>query len=218
VVAAGFDCIKLKGGREPVAGLVERVGAVRSAVGRDIALRLDVNGAWGSVAEALEALEALANLGLEYVEQPLPAALGPAALAAVRRAARVPIAADESVTDPAAARELVRAAAADALVIKPARVGGLRQAWRVAEMAAEAGVPVTISTLFETGIGLAAAVHVAAALPGEPRAHGLATGGLLASDLLDEPLAASGGWLAVPPGPGLGVRFEPAAGGRFAVR
>lgn len=216
--ADGFGCLKLKVGGEPSAVLAERIRAVRNAVGSSVRLRVDVNGAWSSLSEALESIRAVAAFDLEYVEQPLPAALGPEALAALRRAAPVPIAADESVTDPEAAFALLEAQAADVLVVKPARVGGFGPARRIAERAAAAGVATVVSTLFETGVGLAAALHLAATLPDDGRAHGLATADLLVSDLLDEPLAIVDGRMPVPTGPGLGVDLDPTAVERFRVR
>lgn len=211
LVAAGFRCLKLKGGREPVASLAARVGAVRASVGPSVGLRLDLNGAWAEQGGAIEAIEAMAPFDLEYVEQPLSPELGPGALAALRHAVDVPIAADESAADPAAVRELLEADAADVVVVKPARVGGLRQARRIVECATAHGVTVVVSTLFETGIGLAAALHLAATIPGEERAHGLSTGGLLVSDLLADPLAIVNGRMSLPSGPGLGVRLDPVA-------
>ena len=60
---------------------------------------------------------------------------------------------------------LLAAEAVDALVVKPARVGGPAAVAEIAELAAERGVPVVVSTLFETGVGIAAALAVAAACP-----------------------------------------------------
>ena len=218
LVAAGFGCVKLKGGSEPRDRLVERAAAVRAAIGPTVRLRLDLNGAWHDESEAAAALRALASLDLEYVEQPLAPERGPAALARLRRAAPVPLAADESVDGPEAALALLETEAVDVLVVKPARVGGLLQARRIVELAAAFGVPIVVSTLFETGIGLAAALQLAAALPGEERAHGLATADLLASDLLAEPLSISAGGMAVPPGTGIGVRLDPAAVEAFRIQ
>lgn len=220
LAAAGFGCLKLKVGDEGPDALAARVGAVRRAIGPDILLRVDANGAWHDVERAALSLHALESFGLEYAEQPLPAGTAPDAMATVRARTGVPLAADESVTSLDAARALLEAGAADILVVKPARVGGVRQSLHVAALAAAFGVPVVVSTLLETGIGLAAALHVAAALPDVPkgeRAHGLATGELLVSDLLAEPLRIANGRLPVPTGPGLGVSLDAAALGRYRV-
>ena len=138
-------------------------------------------------------------------------------LARLRWTGAVPIAADESVRDLGAARVLLDSSAVDALVVKPARVGGLRQANAIVELATAASIPVTVSTLFETGVGLAGALHLAATAPG-PQAHGLATAGLLRSDLLREPLAVVDGRMAAPEGPGLGIELDEVAIERYRIR
>lgn len=216
LVDEGFGCLKLKAGEEPDGALETRVRAVREAVGPDVALRLDFNGSLrADGAEAV--LTKVAPFDIEYAEQPIPPSAGAEALARLRWTGAVPIAADESVRDLGAARVLLDTGAVDALVVKPARVGGLRQARAIIDLAAAAEVPVTVSTLFETGVGLAGALHLAATAPGS-QAHGLATAELLESDLLETPLAITAGRMAVPAGTGLGVDLDPAALERYQVR
>jgi len=200
-VAAGYDALKLKGGREASpAELVARLVGVRGAIAPSTNLRLDVNGAWDR-AKAIGWLQALETLDLEYVEQPLPARPEGheiADLAILRQRSSVRFAADESVTGVAAARSIIETGAADVLVVKPARVGGIRVAREVATIAAEAGIGVVLSTMLETGVGLAAGLAVAASLPGGEgtgRAHGLGTSSWLVSDLLQQPLAVDRGAL-----------------------
>jgi o-succinylbenzoate synthase len=197
---AGFRTFKLKAGSEQdTDGLVDRVRAVRQALGPGPKLRLDVNGAW-DLETAVERLEAVRRYDIEYVEQPI-AGDDAAALADVRRRGRVPVAADEAVTSPKVARELLEAGAVDVLVVKPARVGGPLVAAMIAELAAERGVPVVLSTLFETGVGIAAALAAAAGLPTTTVSsnlaaapdHGLATAGLLEHDLLRAELLVEDG-------------------------
>ncbi len=216
LIAIGYRSLKLKVGRERTLGeLVERVAAVRSAIGPDVQLRLDANGVW-SEAQAIRSLRALGEVEPEYVEQPIAPRLGRVALARVRRASQVPIAADESVTGPIAAARLVREGAVDLLIVKPARVGGPGVGLEIAAGAAAHGVGIVVSTMFETGIGLLGALHVAAALPGPDRAHGLGTADLLVSDLLAGRQRVADGRLAVPTGPGLGVALDEAAIERFS--
>ena len=205
-VARGPRCVKLKvGGERDTAAFASRVAAVRTAIGGDVDLRLDANGAW-TVDLAVERLRAVEEQRIAYVEQPVAEVEG---LVAVRAASRVPVAADEAVRGAAAARRLLDAGAVDVLVVKPVRVGGAIETLRIARIAAEAGVPVVLSTFYETGIGLAAALHVAAALPAGDETHGIATGDLLASDLLAQRPRIADGWAEIPDAPGLGVETSP---------
>jgi o-succinylbenzoate synthase len=223
---AGFTTLKLKAGAErETEALVDRVRAVRRAVGPDVRLRLDVNGAW-DLETATDRLDAIDRFGLEYVEQPL-AGDDEVVLAELRRRVTTPIAADETVTSIRTARGLLEADAVDVLVVKPARVGGPVAAAEIAELAAGRGVPVVISTLFETGIGIAAALAIAVALPAVPGSrlrhapdHGLATAGLLEHDLLVDGLVLDAGRMWVPGGAaarGLGIEVDELALARFRV-
>jgi L-alanine-DL-glutamate epimerase-like enolase superfamily enzyme len=225
-IEAGFTTLKLKAGAErETLDLVARVRAIRAAVGPDVRLRLDVNGTW-DLPTAEERLEAVARFGIEYVEQPLPADDG-AGAAELRRRVDVPVAADEAAASLVAVRRLLAEGAADVLVVKPARVGGPLAVAEIAEAAAARAVPVVLSTLFETGIGIAAALasaarlpHVAAARFPASLAHGLATAGLLEHDLLDEPLVIDSGHMHAPGGVGtgrLGIRVDRGAVSRFTA-
>jgi L-Ala-D/L-Glu epimerase len=167
-------------------------------VGGSVRLRLDANGSW-DFDMALARLAALATFRIEYVEQPLAAA-DLEGHSALRRMRGVPIALDESVTDERAAGRVLEAGAADVLVVKPARVGGPGVVRAIEALASEAGVPVVLSTFFETGVGTVAAVRAAAELQpgGDEPAHGLATTGLLEHDLLSTPLAVVAGRISLP--------------------
>ncbi len=214
---AGFTTLKVKAGVErETEDLVARVAAVRGAVGPDVRLRLDVNGAW-DLPTAIERLEAVARYRIEYVEQPLSRddLDGHAEL---RRAIRIPVALDEAVESVAAARAILAAGAADVLVVKPARVGGPVATAEIGILAARAGVPVVVSTLFETGVGIAVAARAAAALrslgaDGE-LAHGLATTGLLEADLLAAHLRVEDGRMVVP---GAELALDERALERYAI-
>ena len=204
---AAFACVKLKVGM--AASVQEerrRVAAVRRALGSSVRLRVDANGAW-DVEQAIDTIQALEEYDLELVEQPVrPGDLE--GMARVRRAVGTPIAADEDVTGLDAARRVLEAGAAELLVVKLMVVGGLRPARQIAELASAAGVAVVVTTTIDAGVGTAAALHLAATLPEDGPACGLATGSLFVDDLVVRPLAARDGRMELPAGPGLGVELD----------
>jgi o-succinylbenzoate synthase len=204
--AEGATTIKLKVGGAPLAHDVERVRAVREAIGPSLRLRLDANQSW-TAAEAGPAIAALRLFNLEYVEQPLPAH-AIEAMAALRASCGVPIAADESVRDLATARRLLDRGAADVLIVKPMALGGLGPARAVAALALERGAGVVVTSLLESAVGRLGALHAAASLGPLDHAHGVA-GGILERDLAETP-RLRGGVIALPSGHGLGVEL-PAA-------
>ena len=197
-LAAGMADVKVKVGDE---GDVDRVAAVRDAVGPRGRLRVDANGAW-DVETAVAAISRLAPFDIELVEQPVASLEG---LAAVRRRVDVPIAADESVRNLDDARRLAALGAADALVVKVQPLGGMAA---TLDVAAAAGVAVVVSSMYETSVGLAAGLALAAALDELPFACGLA---LVTEDVVARPLLPQDGWLDVRrpvPDPSLLARYE----------
>jgi O-succinylbenzoate synthase len=188
--AAGVVTVKIKVGGGDPSGDVDRVAAVRAALGPAGRIRLDANGAWDADT-AVVMIRRLAPFELELVEEPVADL---ADLARVRRRVAVPVAADESVRSLEDARRLAELDAADAVVVKVQPLGGVRSALRVAEAA---GVAAIVSSLYETSVGLAAGLALAAALPELPYACGLGTGALLAGDVVRDPLVPRGGVLPV---------------------
>ncbi|HWC25439.1 MAG TPA: enolase C-terminal domain-like protein [Solirubrobacteraceae bacterium] len=188
--AAGFRCVKLKVGAGDDA---ERVAAVRAALGPAAALRLDANGAW-SVDEAVRAIAALAPAQLELVEEPVR---GLAALRAVRERVAVPVAMDETAAEPGA----LASGAADAVCLKLARCGGISGLLACAALVRASGAEPYVASTFDGPLGIAAALHAAAALR-VGRACGLATLDLF-HDAGHEALGVRAGAIAVPRGPGL---------------
>ena len=184
-LSSGCGTVKVKVGDE---GSVDRVAAVRSACGPRIKIRLDANGAW-DLETARRQLAALATYDIELVEDPVASL---EELAALRGRAGMPVAAESCIRTTADAQRLHRLEAADAIVLKPQRIGGVREALRAAE---ESGVPAIASSALETSVGLAAVVALAASLPDAPFAHGVGTALLLASDVVSDPLIPVEGWL-----------------------
>ncbi len=169
---------------------IERVAAVRDALGPGGRIRVDANGGW-TVEQAARMLRLLDRYGLEYAEQPC-ATLGE--LARLRRLVSVPVAADESIRKAEDPLRVRAAGAADIVMVKVQPLGGVRAALRVAEAC---GLPVVVSSAVDSSVGLAAGVALAAALPELPYACGLGTMSLLAGDVTAEPLAEAGGELPV---------------------
>lgn len=176
-----------------------RVTAVAHALGPGGRVRVDANGAW-DVNAAITAIAALDRAardggadGLEYVEQPCASI---DELARVRRAVNTRIAADESIRLTGDVDAVVRADAADILVLKPSPLGGARA---VVAMAERYGLPVVVSSAMESSVGLAMALSAALAVPDSGVAHGLGTGTLLATDTVDDPLVPINGRLTPRP-------------------
>ena len=128
-------------------------------------------------------------------------------LARIRRETHVPIAADEAVGTLADAERVVAAEAADVLVVKAAKAGGIRQAQAIMAYAAQHGLRSTVSSSLETGVGIAASLHLSTSLGKAPPAS-LGTGARLESDLLVNPLLPVRGHITVPHLPGLGVEID----------
>ena len=152
-VEGRFRRLKLKLGARD--GLdAERVRAVHSVAG--VPLQVDVNEAW-SLDEALEYLPQLAELGVQYCEQPLPA--GDPGGAELKRRSPVPIYVDEdchTLADVAACAEI-----AHGINIKLAKSGGIREAIRMAHAARAFGLGVMLGCMIESGLGIAAGCAVA---------------------------------------------------------
>lgn len=199
-VREGFACFKVKVG---LPDDVDRVAAVREAIGPWPALRVDANGAW-SVEEAVAAIEALRRHDLELVEQPCRTL---EELAEVRNAVGVPVAADESVANADDVRAAAAAGACDVVNVKLAPSGGFEAARATIAAARESGLEPYLSSTLDGPWGIAAALQLAAS-ERLSLACGLATLELFDAALARVLPAPRLGLLAVPQGPGLGVSVD----------
>jgi o-succinylbenzoate synthase len=187
---AGFSALKLKVGIGDDAG---RLAAVRATAGPEMTLRLDANGAW-TVEEALATLGVLEPAGIELCEEP---ASGLEAIAEVAAESSVMIALDESSALPGA----LDRRACDAVCLKITRCGGITGLLEAARRARRSGYSIYLASTYDGPLGIAAALHAAAALAPD-RPCGLAT--LDIFEARDDPLPPSGGRIALPTGAGLG--------------
>ena len=189
-IGRGIESIKLKVG---VGDDLDRVRAVRAAVGPQVSLRIDANGAW-LLDQAIETLRTLSDFGIELCEEPVHGVFGIAAVA--RALPHLSIAADETGADPT----LFKVRVCNSICLKISRCGGISGVLRDAVAARNVGYDVYLASTMDGPLGIAAALHVAAVV--EPtRACGLAT---LERFEAPEVLQIGAGRLSPPPGSGLG--------------
>ncbi|GAB3940595.1 hypothetical protein GCM10027614_24520 [Micromonospora vulcania] len=160
--ADGFDVLKLKVGTD-AAGDLDRVRAVRAAVGAGIRIRLDANQGW-TPREAVRVIRGIEDAGLdvELVEQPV-ARWDLDGLAWVSDRVTVPILADEAVFGVRDLVEVIRRRAADLVNVKLAKCGGLQPARTLLELAAAHAMGTTVGSMMESQVGIGAAASLVAA-------------------------------------------------------
>ncbi|MEE1037146.1 MAG: dipeptide epimerase [Oscillospiraceae bacterium] len=158
----GYDCLKMKVGVNPKLD-VERLSAVRNAVGKDVVIRIDANQAW-QPKEAVRILNKMQEQGLdiELVEQPVKAH-DFEGLKYVTDRSYVPVLADEAVFSPEDAMTIMKMGAADLVNIKLMKCGGIYNALKIASAAEVFGVECMIGCMLEAKISVNAAVHLACA-------------------------------------------------------
>ncbi len=193
-LTAGYQCVKLKVGLGDDAG---RLAAARAAGGPQMTIRIDANGIW-EVEEAVRTIEALAPVGLELVEEPVH---GLTRVREVRERVPVRVAIDETAAEHGA----LTAGVADAVCLKVSRCGGIGGLVAAAALVRASGAEVYLASTYDGPLGIAAGVHVAAALASRgPVPHcGLATLGMFEG--IEDPLPPRNGAIEVPRGPGLGI-------------
>jgi glucarate dehydratase len=208
----GYRTFKVKIGFDERSD-VALLEAVRARIG-DLPLRADVNGAW-YLPTAKRLLARLAPLDLAYVEQPLPLDDLPNH-AALRVGQPVPIALDESAYTLEDVAAIVRADAADVVLLDPHEAGGLWQTLKAAAVCEAANIPVTLHSGGELAISQAAYVHLAAAIPNMVLAIDTERA-YLGGDIAPDAPRLEGGAFIVSDAPGLGVSPDPDLLDRYAV-
>ncbi len=209
----GYETYKLKIGYDERSD-IELTRLVRGIIGPDAPLRLDVNGAW-TPGTAKRQCRRLAAFDPAYIEQPLELD-DLAGHAALRASQSIPIALDESAYTLQDVGNIVRAQAADVILLDPHEAGGLWPVVKSAAVAESVGLPVTLHSGGELGLSQSAYLHLAASIPNLTLAidseltH-------LSGDIIEQPFVAERGTLTVRDGPGLGVDVDEDALGRYSV-
>ena len=202
----GHRRFKLKLGRTKAAADVARAIAVVEAFRGRASVIADVNGAWDGVMAA-RFLPALAQAGLEAIEQPLPAG-DVDGIARLRTGLGMEVIADEAVTSLQAAFRVAAGGGASVLSLKPNRDGGLTASRRVAGVAAASGMGLYGGTMLETSLGTAASLALFATLPDLRLGSELFGPLRLVDDIVTAPLTPRNGTLLIPAGPGLGTALD----------
>lgn len=200
----GLKAIKVKVGLDDD---VARVTAIREVFGPDASIRLDANGAWETVEEAVAALDGFAGLNIASVEQPLPRG-SVDAYRQLKARSPIPVMVDESLVTLADAEALIAADAVDYFNIRVSKCGGIHRTLEMARMAQAAGLRLQVgSQVGETAILSAAGRHVAAYLDAVDFVEGSFGTLLLTEDISADPVKfAHKGEAPVLTGPGVGVR------------
>ena len=192
---------------------VPLVEAVKKVVG-NCDVRADVNGAW-TPGTARRQLAKLAPYDLAYVEQPLELD-DLAGHAELRTCQTVPIALDESAYSLSDVGNIVRASAADVVLLDPHEAGGVWQVIKQAAICESVGIPVTLHSGGELALSQAAYVHLAASIPNMSLAIDTEQT-YLADDIAPDGPRLKNGRFTVPDRPGLGVEPDMALIERYVV-
>lgn len=206
----GFRTVKVKVGIDREQDIA-RLRAVREAVGADVRIGIDANGAWAP-GVAVEMIRRLCEFGIYFAEQPVPPG-DVEWMAEVRRQISIPVLADESVYSTHDAHALSRAGAADAISLYVGKSAGIGPARKIATIAEAAMMGCTIGSNLELGIGTAAMIHLGLSTPGiTPDLYPCDIIGPLfyTGEILTEPLPIKDGKALPVEGPGLGVELDDA--------
>jgi len=212
---AGFEVFYLKVGIDDAADL-EMVATVRELLGPVPRLRLDANGTW-TIPQALRNLRAMAEYGIDFVEQPVrDHPLGQ--LAEVRARTDVTVCANEGLWSEADAYARIQGRTADVFCFSPYWVGSIGAFQRLAWTAEYEGLLVCKHTHGELGLAAAAAHHVLLTLRNGVDGH-QQTAYMLEHDILTDPVPISSGprWGPIA-SPGLGVEVDSGAVEAAAAR
>ena len=158
----GYPAIKIKLGKHGPTD-VERIKAIRAAVGNQIPLRIDANQGW-SVEEAITTLQALAAFDIQHCEEPI-ARWNFMQLSTVKKQSPIPIMADESCGDEHDAERLIQLNACDYINIKLGKSGGIFKALKMARMAEAANIHLQVGAMLESRLAMTAFAHYALCSP-----------------------------------------------------
>ncbi len=156
-VGQGFKILKIKLGQRGASLDIERIKAIRKAVGDDITIRIDANQGWNYL-DAKKALFGMADCNIEHCEEPIHA-MNLIDQVRLNAESPIPIMADESVFNHQDALRIVSSQAADLFNIKLGKSGGICNAMKIASIAEAADMYCQVGSFSESRLGITALVH-----------------------------------------------------------
>jgi muconate cycloisomerase len=210
----GFGTVKIKVGYEPEEDM-ERVAAVRQAVGSGTKIKVDANQGY-DLESAIRVGGKFGELGVSVFEQPLPKD-DLNGLASLRERIEIPIMVDESLHGPQDALRILDHGAADIFNIKIMKPGGIRPSSKLASLAEGAGIPCMLGSMPELGVGTLGGLQLAASCSAFTYGGELIGPWMFEDDLLKERPHLVKGRLMLPGGPGLGLAVDEGKLERFGV-
>ena len=201
----GFRSAKIKVG-SGVEQDRDRVKAVREAVGKKMALRVDANEAY-TVDEAIRLAKALSPFDLFLFEQPVPRG-DLDGMARVRKAVDIPVMADEAILGSETLVQVIKKEAADIVKVKVMKQGGLYRTVHMVQIAESAGITCVIGHGFGLTINTLAEIHVAASCNNILDGCEFVGPLKMQKDVVKNPLHMEGGKVRVPDDSGLGCGLD----------
>ena len=210
-VDSGFTAVKIKVGRLSAKEEIRRARKARQAIGPDVILMMDANNAWRNAAEAIPAIEALAEVDPFWVEEPLmPDDVR--GHAEIRHRVDVPIATGEIESTRWGFADLLEEGAVDMLQPDATVLGGITEFLKIAGMAAGKNVSLYPHWMHHLHVSIVASIPNAVMVEYFPDLSVLNLG-----QVIRNPIHASDGSMNAPQEPGTGVTFDEDAVDRFAV-
>jgi o-succinylbenzoate synthase len=205
-IGQGFKAIKIKVGVAPMFQDARRVQAVRQAIGEEVHLRADANQAW-SPNLAIQFLNKVADCQLQFIEQPVHRD-DMDGMAKVSQAVSTPVVPDEGLFNSSDAIRYIRHNAADGVVMKLIKTGGIVGCRKLAAVVQAAGIGLHLGGMpGQTSISAAAEVHLAVSLPWLNWDAGIYPHSIT-RDVVTERLQPVSGAYFPPEKPGLGVELD----------
>lgn len=199
----GYASIKLKVGTD-VKKDVERIRAVRQAIGPNYPLRVDANQGWKTSSQALYVLRQVEDCEIDWIEQPV-VAHDIDALAEVRAKTTIPVMVDEGIHSFKEMREVIAKKAADIINIKLMKCGGLYRGSQLVHIAEMAGMTCQVGSMVESSIASAAGLHLATAKK-SIHSHELVGPLMFSMDVSELPFMKNS--VSLPDKPGLGIDID----------